>query len=83
MLDPEFKVHLEVLEKKLDAINDALKPSRWKMFVQGIYRAIGYLIGLVLIIAIFGWVLNRLGVVPFLKDISIQLKGILDSLHAR
>ena len=84
MIDPELQTQLELIRKNLEEIRDNVKAvSRWKVFVQGIWRGVGYLIGLLVAIALVGWILNIIGVVPFLKDVANELRTILENLKAR
>lgn len=74
----EREHRLEQIEITLKDIHRILKPTRWEMFVQGLWRAVGYLFGLILAIAIVGWLLNVIGLIPFMTDFSNTMKGILD-----
>ncbi len=68
---------LAEIESTLQDIQKILKPTRWQMFVQGLWRAVGYLVGLILAIAIIGWILNIIGLIPFFSDFSENMKEIL------
>jgi hypothetical protein len=68
---------LAEIESTLQNIQQILKPTRWQMFVQGLWRAVGYLVGLILAIAIIGWILNIIGLIPFFSDFSENMKEIL------
>jgi tetrahydromethanopterin S-methyltransferase subunit A len=84
MIDPELQTQLELIRKNLEDIkNNVSRPSRWKVFVQGIWHGVGYLIGLILAIALVGWILNLIGVIPFLKNIANELNMILDNFRTR
>lgn len=69
---------LAEIESTLEDIHKILKPTRWQMFVQGLWRAVGYLVGLILAIAIIGWILNVIGLIPFLSEFSNNMKEILN-----
>lgn len=82
MIDPELKAQLELINNKLEKLCETnSKPSRWWLFIQGVWRGFGYLIGLIIAIALLGWFLNIIGVIPFLKDISYELKAILTDIR--
>jgi hypothetical protein len=82
-MDEDRNKHLEEIEKSLKEIKDILTPTRWQMFVQGVWRAVGYLIGLILAIIIIGWLLNMMGYVPFLSGTSETLRGALNEARSR
>ncbi len=54
MIEPELKVELDQINQKLESMDRALNPSRWRMFVQGLWRAVGYIIGIVIAALILG-----------------------------
>ena len=66
------------IEVTLKNIYKVLKPTRWEMFVQGLWRAVGYLVGLMLTIVIIGWFLNMIGVIPFMSEFSENMKNVLN-----
>ena len=74
----EHNKKLEEIETTLKDIHKILKPSRWELFVQGLWRAVGYLVGLVATIAIVGWFLNIIGLIPFFKEFAENMKDILE-----
>jgi hypothetical protein len=78
VLDQDKDKKLAEIEATLEDIHKILKPSRWEMFVQGLWRAAGYLVGLGLTILIIGWILNIMGLIPFLKDFSESMREILN-----
>ncbi len=69
---------LEEMEVTLKKIYKVLNPTRWEMFTQGLWRAVGYLVGLMLTIVIISWFLNMIGVVPFMSEFSENMKDILN-----
>ncbi len=80
MIEPELKVELDQINQKLESMDRALNPTRWQMFVQGLWRAVGYIIGIVIAALILGWVLNMIGLIPFLKDFSQEAKAVLETV---
>jgi hypothetical protein len=66
------------IEATLKNIYKVLKPTRWEMFVQGLWRAVGYIVGLMLAIVIIGWFLNMIGVIPFMSEFSENMKNVLN-----
>jgi hypothetical protein len=81
MDNTEVIAKLEVLSSKLDDINKNLKPTRWKLFVQGLWRAVGYLIGIIITVALLGWMLKLIGVIPLFQDIATKLGSILEHYY--
>ena len=69
---------LSDIEVTLKNIYKVLKPTRWEMFVQGLWRAVGYLVGLMLAIVLIGWFLNMIGVIPFMSEFSENMKNVLN-----
>lgn len=74
----EINKKLEEIEVTLREIKDVLVLTRWELFVQGLWRAVGYLIGLIFAIAIIGWFLNIIGLIPFMNEFSESMKEILN-----
>jgi hypothetical protein len=71
------------IEVTLKNIYKVLKPTRWEMFVQGLWRAVGYLVGLMLAIVIIGWFLNMIGVIPFMSEFSENMKNVLNTARTK
>lgn len=77
-MEEDREKRLTEIETTLKDIYKVLRPTRWQMFVQGMWRAVGYLFGLILAIAIVGWLLNIIGLIPWLSDFSESMKEILN-----
>lgn len=62
------------LEKQLQEINSNLveiknkKQGIFRSFFNGMFSALGYIVGLALIVVILGWFLNRIGLLPVFKQ---------------
>lgn len=82
-MEEEKNKKLDEIQLTLNNIYKVLKPTRYQMFVQGLWRAVGYLVGLILAIVVVGWLLNLLGFIPFLSNISENLKDILEAVKTR
>lgn len=67
MIDPELKTHLETIEKELVTLHKDLN-SLSASFRKGIFYGAGYVIGIIFIIVVVGWVLNIIGVIPAFND---------------
>ena len=67
MIDPELKTELDKLNRTLVGILHKTE-SPWRAFLNGALRGLGSVIGIVLAIALVGWVLNVLGVIPGIAE---------------
>lgn len=71
MIDPELKEYLAGIKASLVDIKNKKHPGIWRAFFNGIFSALGYFVGLALIILIIGWFLNKTGFLPqFQKQIQ-------------
>ena len=82
-MEQQLNSKLEEMQKSLHNIEKSLNPSRWNMLVQGLWRGVGYLIGLVIAVALLGWMLNAIGVIPFLNTFSQDMKEILNNARIK
>lgn len=60
MIDPEVKSYLERFDQRLQAIQYK-KQGLWRSFFTGMMSALGYIAGLALVLVIFGWILQKIG----------------------
>jgi len=79
MIDQELNNKMVEMEASLKVIEKSLKPSVGRMILEGMVRGVGYLFGLIIAIAIIGWILNVMGVIPFLNTFSQDMKEILNT----
>lgn len=79
----EHEKKLVEIEKTLKDIQGILKPTRWRLFVEGLWRAVGYLIGLILAIVILSWLLNVIGLIPFMNEFSNNMKEVLGNARTK
>ncbi len=77
-MDEERNKKIDKIEEILKNIYKILRPTRWRMFIEGLWRAIGYFTGLMLAIIILGWFLNMIGVIPFMSEFSENMKEVLN-----
>jgi len=77
-MDEERNKKIDEIETTLKDIKNILIRTRWEMFVEGLWKAVGYFIGLTLAIIIAGWVLNMIGVIPFMSEFSENMKEVLN-----
>jgi len=76
-MEEEKNKKLEEIQESLNNIYKVLRPTRWQLLVQGLWRAVGYFIGLLFAIAIVGWILNIMGFIPFMSDFSNKMQEVL------
>lgn len=68
------------LKKSIDRIDGRLS-SRWRGFWFGALHGAGAVLGAALFVAILGFIVNILDVIPFLQDITDILKSAIDNSH--
>ncbi|MEI7480121.1 MAG: hypothetical protein WCJ59_00655 [bacterium] len=78
-MNEELNQKIEEMDKTLKVIEKSLKPTIGRMILEGMVRGVGYLFGLIIAIAIIGWLLNVMGVIPFLNTFSQDMKEILNT----
>jgi len=76
-MDQDLQKQLQTIEAELKSINKAVSETWKKMFFRGLFRGGGFVIGTALSIAIAGWVLSALGIIPLFGDIANELQTIL------
>jgi hypothetical protein len=77
-MDEERNKKIDEIEITLKKILEKLTLTRWQMFKEGLWKAVGYFIGLTLAIIIAGWVLNIIGIIPFMSEFSEDMKEVLN-----
>lgn len=66
MIDPDLKIQLDEVNQSLSAIKNKSSPGIWRAFFNGMFGALGYLVGIVLVVAVVGWFLAKTGLIaPF------------------
>lgn len=78
MIDPELKKELEQLDTHLVEIRKS--NSVGKSFLRGVLSGIGSIIGVAIALAVIGWFLNTVGVIPAFREQASQWKSTLDSV---
>ena len=67
MIDPELEKHLAEINNNLVQIKKKTKTGIWRSFFNGIFSALGYLVGLTIVVVVVGWFLNKVGLLPAFK----------------
>lgn len=76
-MEIEALEHLENIEEDLDEIKRRT-PTRWRSFVYGVLHGAGALIGSVLALALLGWLLTLIGVLPGLDKLAPYIQKMVD-----
>lgn len=79
MLEPDLKTKLDSINKDLNQINKKTG-SLWRAFFTGMLSGLGSVIGAAIAVLVIGWILNRIGVIPSLKNQAGEWKQTLDNL---
>lgn len=67
MIDPELEKNLKEINNNLAEIKKKTRTGIWHSFFNGIFSALGYLVGLTIVVVIVGWFLNKIGLLPAFK----------------
>ncbi len=66
MIDPDLKIQLDQINQNLVAIEKNKSGGVWRSFFNGMFGAFGYLVGIVIVVILAGWFLNKTGLImPF------------------
>ena len=67
MIDPDLQKQLEGINQNLTEIKKKTRsPGVWRSFFNGVFGAFGYLVGIILVVLVVGWLLNKTGLIkPF------------------
>lgn len=66
------EIHEEIRELKRQTLS-------WKTwFLRGILYGVGALVGSIVAVALFGWVLSLMGVIPGFGELAEYLRGLMD-----
>jgi hypothetical protein len=79
MIDPDLKTQLDIVNANLIAIKNKKSGGVWRSFFNGIFSALGYVVGLAIIIVILGWVLQKTGQLPAFEA---QLQNFSDLINS-
>jgi len=74
-----MRTYLKRIEHELTDIRKGVKPSWKRLLLEGLLRAAGLVAGTVLTIALLGWLLTILGVIPGLEEVADWLNQILEA----
>ncbi|HYV33471.1 MAG TPA: hypothetical protein VE973_01315, partial [Candidatus Limnocylindria bacterium] len=75
MIEPELQRYLSGINQHLTEIKAKKSPGIWRAFFNGVFSALGYVVGLALVVVILGWILNKTGLLPAFRA---QVKDFQD-----
>jgi hypothetical protein len=78
MIDPDLKIELDQLNKNLEAIRNKSSPGIWRAFFNGMFGALGYLVGIVVVVAVVGWFLAKTGLIAPFQQQSQRFQTFMD-----
>lgn len=68
-MDPDLKIQLQEINKNLEAINKKTRTNGiWRSFFNGVFGALGYIVGVAIIVVILGWILQKTGLLPAFRE---------------
>ena len=66
MIEPELQKYLSGFNQHLTELKAKKTPGIWRAFFNGMFSAFGYLVGVILVIFVVGWFLQKTGLIkPF------------------
>lgn len=78
MIEPELQNYLSGINQNLTEIKNKKDPGIWRSFFNGIFSALGYFVGLALVITIVGFIAQKTGL---LKNFQAQVKDFQETLR--
>jgi hypothetical protein len=75
MIDPDLKIELDKINQNLVAIQKNKGRGLWFSFFHGMFGALGYIVGLAIVVVILGWFLQKNGL---LEAFVNQVKSFTD-----
>jgi hypothetical protein len=81
MTEDEFKKEISEIKTELKKIDSNTYHPVWKSFITGMLSGMGSVLGVVIAVAVIGWILNTVGVIPALKDKVNSWQQTLDNFQ--
>jgi hypothetical protein len=82
MIDPELKTQLERIDNDIKDIVNRY-PGKFRSLLNGLMSGFGSVVGIVIAIALIGWLLNTLGYIPAFKSQVDYWKNLLERAQTR
>ena len=68
MLDPDLQKQFDLINSNLVDIKIKKHGGIWRSFFNGMFGALGYLVGIVLVFALAGWILAKTGLIAPVEE---------------
>jgi len=78
--EKELKTSIKDLNKSVTKLDSRVN-KWWKILLHGMLQGAGAVIGAALVFSLLGLLLNIAGVLPYIGDTALELKGILDKVR--
>jgi hypothetical protein len=82
MVDEQELRQLKEIKKELSEINEKTNDPK-RVFLSGMLSGAGWFVGGILAVALLGWVLNILGVIPGFSELSDYVRSLMGELPSR
>ena len=80
MIDPDLKIQLDTInESLLEIKKKSGSGGLWRAFFNGMFGALGYVVGLAIVVVIVGWFLQKTGL---LKPVQDQINSFVDLIDS-
>jgi hypothetical protein len=79
MLDPELEDNLKKIETELSHMDKA-STGTGRTFWRGFIYGAGYVIGVIVIIVVVGWILDVVGIIPALNNQVAEFRMALERI---
>jgi hypothetical protein len=83
MLDQDLKKQLDSINKNLSEINRKTGTSVWRAFLNGTMSGLGSVVGVAIALAVVGFILNAVGVIPAFRGEVNKINQTLDYLKKK
>ncbi|MBL8029707.1 MAG: hypothetical protein JNN11_00460 [Candidatus Doudnabacteria bacterium] len=80
MIDPELQHYLSGINQHLGEIKKNQKVGVWRAFFNGVFGALGYAVGLAIVVGILGWILKETGYLGKFRQQARDFQSIINEL---
>ena len=82
MTEQQFEKDIQEVKQHLSAIRKNTRSPIWKSFVTGTLSGLGGVVGVAIALALLGWILNIIGVIPAFQQQANSWHQTLDNLRS-
>ncbi len=79
MIEPELNTYLKDINQHLDEMKAKKGPGIWRSFFNGVFSALGYVVGLALVVVVLSWILARMGLLQAFEQQVGNFTSLVDS----